>query len=1089
MMRKIFFIIVSFYLLSIFSVNKILAACSSTCNLANDGNTKCMSGAMYTCDGGKKNWDHWYDCPYGCADGCSCASKPAATATTKPAATATTKPANTPTSNLPQPTEVPCTTCGTPSQVCTYVCQTCSGSLTNGYKNISCWASQTCKTEGADPCYTRDNVGAPATQCPNTCVGVTPIPSSAPVEPSCQVWTCWDMGTPQCSVGFPGCSGGVGYCDNCGTDCGTCSGAPPGGSTPVPTLPACSENCFDPIISPCTTTTCYNKNCLGNCNQWCRGTKTNDCACAANTCVGDTCIGTCGDVCPGTKVDDSLTYCGAISRQYSETPQTTGTVWSRVEGCSSSVDEVFFPTWNTYGGQDDIVWYPGTKNGGNWEKYIDISQHQPTLGNTIAVHVYDDGFCRPVGASRELVGATTILITPKTCSVGVSNATATQGKGVSIMTTGNAHINPGSDIVRSWVSATGNSVIPGGVTYDYGGNTGINAVLYGNNFYELVNTNLTSTNSNTTSSSFVVHAPPGTYRIHCDVPTDLDGNSVKCSGNPNCTFNVAGAPSTCTGWKSCSNNDFATFTILPPPSLSAFTIRRGSDWGYMPKDTTNRSHTCDLYLADSTPPRRVVYVAHVYNPAGYENIDTVQIRWMGDPTSTMNMTFNSGSVNNAVYVVAVNLGADKNRNLAYGFEINMTNDDGDSSGWVLIKTDPNTLGTVNSDPALNIERQLKIWDCQVPVMGTLYDYSRQSVICTDNWSSILPRLSADVGFNALKFTNTSSPYPSVVMSVPDTSTYSSIAGNGLVWGKNYISVFNNGEFNGVAPENTMGDLLASGIGLKIADLGRSPNVLFCPIGETFNIGDNVDPYSSNPNARIAYKFIEDQEAWYQVEGAGVKSGGGLQYGVPVTAPGAIKFLTLGNSTVYNGLVSATSINNINGNNDKNDLGGPGLPEPYKNWYLEQNTNDGDIYNYNYFYNNFYVKAGLGETRTSWGGWVADQIYFVNGDLNIDVDSPAVNPNTQTMMIIVSGNITIQPGVTNLDGIYIADRSITVIGDNSAPLTINGMLYAGGSVGLYRSFSDKTANNTAPAVKVNYSPGLIFNLPPEIMRVLSGWKEE
>jgi len=52
-----------------------------------------------------------------------------------------------------------------------------------------------------------------------------------------------------------------------------------------------------------------------------------------------------------------------------------------------------------------------------------------------------------------------------------------------------------------------------------------------------------------------------------------------------------------------------------------------------------------------------------------------------------------------------------------------------------------------------------------------------------------------------------------------------------------------------------------------------------------------------------------------------------------------------------------------------------------------------------------------------------------------------------------------------------------------------MLYARGNIRLYRSFSDKTVNNTTPAVKINYSPGLIFNLPPEIMRVLSGWREE
>jgi len=94
-----------------------------------------------------------------------------------------------------------------------------------------------------------------------------------------------------------------------------------------------------------------------------------------------------------------------------------------------------------------------------------------------------------------------------------------------------------------------------------------------------------------------------------------------------------------------------------------------------------------------------------------------------------------------------------------------------------------------------------------------------------------------------------------------------------------------------------------------------------------------------------------------------------------------------------------------------------------------------------------------------------------------------------MMVVVSGNININPTVTGLDGIYIADGNISVGGTNSVPLTINGMLYAGENIHLLRSFTDKTTNNTTPAVKVNYTPGLIFNLPPEITKILSGWREE
>ena len=93
------------------------------------------------------------------------------------------------------------------------------------------------------------------------------------------------------------------------------------------------------------------------------------------------------------------------------------------------------------------------------------------------------------------------------------------------------------------------------------------------------------------------------------------------------------------------------------------------------------------------------------------------------------------------------------------------------------------------------------------------------------------------------------------------------------------------------------------------------------------------------------------------------------------------------------------------------------------------------------------------------------------------------------MVVVNGNINVDPSVKRLDGIYVADGNITVGGTSVDQLNINGMLYAHGDVRLYRGFSDKTDNNANPSVKVNYSPGLIFNLPPEIMRVLSGWREE
>lgn len=162
--------------------------------------------------------------------------------------------------------------CATVQAVCEYSCETCRGTLTNGYKEVRCWVSQACKDAEVDPCSIEYHIGAPRSQCPDLCAGVTPVPSSEPIDPTCQQTTCYDMGHFMCNVGFPNCPDGIGHCDNCGgKDCGTCSGAPPG-STPVPTQPSCIHDCWDPAKSPCISNTCSDDTCLGNCNQNCYGT-------------------------------------------------------------------------------------------------------------------------------------------------------------------------------------------------------------------------------------------------------------------------------------------------------------------------------------------------------------------------------------------------------------------------------------------------------------------------------------------------------------------------------------------------------------------------------------------------------------------------------------------------------------------------------------------------------------------------------------------------------------------------------------------------------------------------------------------------
>ena len=368
-----------------------------------------------------------------------------------------------------------------------------------------------------------------------------------------------------------------------------------------------------------------------------------------------------GTTCP---VDPSLQTCSPPTVEYIETPQTTGTIWTRMTGVGSQVTNTYFPTWNVYNGgggsQDDIVWYDGVnQGGGTWQTNINIASHQPLVGGTVAVHAYRKGCALPdpMNASN-YCGQALFNITPKTCSVTVNGPS---GNGTSITVTGNAHINPGSDTVRVWIEKPDMTAIVGGVTYDYGGVLGINAPNNGSNYYSIDNAFKTSTNSTTVSSTFVVHAAPGTYNVHCDVPNDLNGNTVRCSGNPNCTMN--GGALACAGWKDCSATDHATFTINGPPTFDNtipgenLILENGLGTVVPIEDMmglgVSGNQTCDVLFRDGSGVmnRKMKLAVTVSDPDGGNTIDAVYVRLMNVGSEQMRTSVsNIGGVR--VYVVS-----------------------------------------------------------------------------------------------------------------------------------------------------------------------------------------------------------------------------------------------------------------------------------------------------------------------------------------------------------------------------------------------------------------------------------------------------
>ena len=459
-----------------------------------------------------------------------------------------------------------------------------------------------------------------------------------------------------------------------------------------------------------------------------------------------------------------------------------------------------------------------------------------------------------------------------------------------------------------------------------------------------------------------------------------------------------------------------------------------------------RNNNCETTFYESALPQRVGFSVTVTDADGYTNISTVEVRWNGN---VYPLSLSSGLGNTAIYTRTVDFTAADYTNGVYPFEIRVTDANARTTGWV------------------DSGRSWKFWDCMVEVNGSLYDGSSGQACTNVGFTTLMDETS---NLSSLLFQDMGAS-DDVVMTVTVPNSFGT---DYLIWGKNYLPIFNGGSL-----ANPDGDLAGTGRMTRIVDVGTGATS--CPVATQFNIGSYVSPYVAVPEAKIDMSFVQDQEGWFQVAGAGVKARLDVALGVPATMGVTERALSIDGLRAKNGLVSGSSFSNINGFNDESIYGIP------NNWRVERNTNDSTFYSYQYFYNNFLIKSGIGITGTDWTGHPSEGVYFVNGDLTIDSDF-AIAANT-SLIVVVKGKITIDESVSRVDGIYISDGGIEALGTSADQLVIGGMLYSRGNIRLGRSFADPRENNTTPPVKVFYNSNLIFNMPGKLMRVLSGWTGE
>ncbi|MBU4209870.1 hypothetical protein KJ637_00315, partial [Patescibacteria group bacterium] len=115
------------------------------------------------------------------------------------------------------------------------------------------------------------------------------------------------------------------------------------------------------------------------------------------------------------------------------------------------------------------------------------------------------------------------------------------------------------------------------------------------------------------------------------------------------------------------------------------------------------------------------------------------------------------------------------------------------------------------------------------------------------------------------------------------------------------------------------------------------------------------------------------------------------------------------------------------------------------------------------------------------------IVFVNGNLVVDVNNNI--PVGEFLMVIVSGDISINESVSNTEGVFVSDGSVIAGGESDNQLTIEGVVMAGVDAIFTRSYVDHVNNNTSPAVIFSYRPDFIFTMPSELFGGLIEWRED
>lgn len=351
-----------------------------------------------------------------------------------------------------------------------------------------------------------------------------------------------------------------------------------------------------------------------------------------------------------------------------------------------------------------------------------------------------------------------------------------------------------------------------------------------------------------------------------------------------------------------------------------------------------------------------------------------------------------------------------------------------------------------------------------------------------------------------------------------TGTYTTPASTGVISGKVYLDSSNNCGTTAFAGQSVVLDGVttavtgADGSFTHNAALAATHNLFVTiPSGYTCSTGAGCSGCSKktgvvSPSANNYFYLTQNRDAWWQAKGAGVYAGssaGGVTIGSTIPNSVVDKYLVIPDGG------SAAAVLRASG--DSPSLGQGSVNS--ESWSAKS-TYKGKRADYNYFakemgvvpsttsdwqsdtlnqqtYNSskdfWYVDpAGTAAISSAWQVANGEKYtVFVNGDLRIGADI-VVAPGG-FLAFIVKGDVTIDPAVANVQGLYVTqDNFITESTGTDVQLEVEGSVVAWGDISLAR---DMVANNSnSPAEIFRYRADLLTNMPDEMKSFVMQWKE-